>query len=942
MKKATIYCKCSACGFRMSTMFRELRGGLPAFVVFYVNKRETVREGCEVASDRFAAQVAVDDGSVVDVDMRLRGFIERSPGGATTFWRRGDEANDVWWGHDGARRTRHKCEQGSAGEPGGEMACVYEVAPAAENHCDAVAGEPSSMGAEQGAVPGVPVDASGSHKRVPVLAEVRGGTVPGGEACPIDLSDGFGDDGAGPAAVRAQEADTPFVRQASLDFLRLREKCEGLVLQRRNDVMFKGPYGSLLELFYVLLCEWQAQRGVQPLRRLTFASRNARASSCVGAEAAARFSLALLTCVWQRARGAQGDVDRAMVDLERAVAESRPAASLESVLSRLLSHVDMPRLSERVACCLLCGKPHGAAPLEESTVDVVKVPATFGHLSTLLAMAMKQSLFESACPSCNSAAAGRKRVLRGGTPAWLLFHADEGGWVGGAPPDRFPVMVSIDGEQDTDVPANARLRAFVRREPGDRLAVWRRDADTPDTWWVTDGSGPARRRRDQELSNAPAAEMVFMYEVAPAGGAVHAATEARRHAIPTSDVSRGSVEGRTVPDVTLHPAPTTPAQSAVRGPSTPARVGVQDKRAQVRKRAGTSAAEAVVVGDEEEHEEEEELLPQHRAFEFTPRPRPSNATTSFCLAFLRLIEQYGHRMLPVLLMNLPVWNANSCWVDAILMLLVHAMIWGQRPGESGLLRLQCNHNDGRHGPRCEDGLALLEFVVAFAFGTMQEAADKRNKVMRLLGASQGTHYGAQGHGNICLTNVMGHLKDAYLRQGDWACKRPFPVDGVLQRPIGAGIAPDGMDFEDRIVQVCREYAGELWQPCRCLSPTCVPWRYFDMVPRVLVVVGFLTGVESRDYAGRGPPMRFGMAIRVGRECEEVRVTAELCGIVERQPQHFAYLRPMDLDQGRWEEVDPYGALTRHINTAYPRSGRVDLAELAHRTLACLYRVTPVP
>eukprot|EP00899_Mesostigma_viride_P012239 jgi/Mesvir1/21015/Mv08070-RA.1 len=349
----------------------------------------------------------------------------------------------------------------------------------------------------------------------------------GEQASPMDLSYETVEREAGPSG----EAQSAVAREAALEFAQLQDACESLLLLQRSDVAFDGPHAAPLELFYLLLCEWQARSGARGLRCLSFAARNAPGAEDVGTDVAARFSMALLTCVWQRAQGVQGEIDAAVRGLERALAAMGRMPSLQFVLGRMLSHADVPQMAERGAFCLHCGKAHDPGPEREDPVPVIGLPGTMGDLGELLQSAMKQTLFQSTCPACSFAAARRKCVLRGGLPAWLLFHAEEGKWVGGAPLDHFLAALSIAGQHDTDVAAHARLRAFVRRGPGDRLAVWRRDDETPEAWWVTDGSGPARRRSEKDLAGAPAAEMVCMYEVAPAGGAMHAAPDVHAYEV---------------------------------------------------------------------------------------------------------------------------------------------------------------------------------------------------------------------------------------------------------------------------------------------------------------------------------------------------------------------------------------------------------------------------
>eukprot|EP00899_Mesostigma_viride_P008532 jgi/Mesvir1/17680/Mv10236-RA.2 len=349
----------------------------------------------------------------------------------------------------------------------------------------------------------------------------------GEQASPMDLSYETVEHEAGPSG----EAQSAVAREAALEFAQLQDACESLLLLQRSDVAFDGPHAAPLELFYLLLCEWQARSGARGLRCLSFAARNAPGAEDVGTDVAARFSMALLTCVWQRAQGVQGEIDAAVRGLERALAAMGRMPSLQFVLGRMLSHADVPQMAERGAFCLHCGKAHDPGPEREDPVPVIGLPGTMGDLGELLQSAMKQTLFQSTCPACSFAAARRKCVLRGGLPAWLLFHAEEGKWVGGAPLDHFLAALSIAGQHDTDVAAHARLRAFVRRGPGDRLAVWRRDDETPEAWWVTDGSGPARRRSEKDLAGAPAAEMVCMYEVAPAGGAMHAAPDVHAYEV---------------------------------------------------------------------------------------------------------------------------------------------------------------------------------------------------------------------------------------------------------------------------------------------------------------------------------------------------------------------------------------------------------------------------
>eukprot|EP00899_Mesostigma_viride_P003155 jgi/Mesvir1/12840/Mv05872-RA.1 len=85
----------------------------------------------------------------------------------------------------------------------------------------------------------------------------------GEQASPMDLSYETVEREAGPSG----EAQSAVAREAALEFAQLQDACESLLLLQRSDVAFDGPHAAPLELFYLLLCEWQARSGARGCAR---------------------------------------------------------------------------------------------------------------------------------------------------------------------------------------------------------------------------------------------------------------------------------------------------------------------------------------------------------------------------------------------------------------------------------------------------------------------------------------------------------------------------------------------------------------------------------------------------------------------------------------------------------------------------------------------------
>eukprot|EP00899_Mesostigma_viride_P028607 jgi/Mesvir1/8931/Mv06346-RA.1 len=768
----------------------------------------------------------------------------------------------------------------------------------------------------------------------------------GEQASPMDLCYETVEREAGPSG----EARSAVAREAALEFAQLQDACESLLLLQRSDVAFDGPHAAPLELFYLLLCEWQARSGARGLRCLSFAARNAPGAEDVGTDVAARFSMALLTCVWQRAQGVQGEIDAAVRGLERALAAMGRMPSLQFVLGRMLSHADVPQMAERGAFCLHCGKAHDPGPEREDPVPVIGLPGTMGDLGELLQSAMKQTLFQSTCPACSFAAARRKCVLRGGLPAWLLFHAEEGKWVGGAPLDHFLAALSIAGQHDTDVAAHARLRAFVRRGPGDRLAVWRRDDETPEAWWVTDGSGPARRRSEKDLAGAPAAEMVCMYEVAPAGGAMHAAPDV--HAYEVAAAAGAAYYDEDLGDAADAPLDAPAPRAADRAPRSP--VVVDDNGED----EGASHAAPVrpidVSRDDDVAIDPESLtLPLAAAprdddcvimgegqdttpFAFRPRrAAQQQPLVADCHQFVTFLQQNGGATLPPNPRGSYKWGENSCPTDAALGLLYLALA----VTKEGLRLLTCHRADESHGDACALGLQLLFCMHTSRTGDVSAMTRARQAVLPRLNASLRRDRGQMDSVTSTAAGLLRYVDGVVPRQGDFACRAPFPVDGRLVDVNKFTLSPweaDRMDIDERIAAACTQERMGARPPCHhCGSPRCVPRRYFDRVPPVLVFLNVSSPLPLINYVGSGLPKTLEITLYIGRACEQVRVALRLCGAVEYRPEHFVVLRPVDLDAGTWEEVDDGPGLCAPVIRTH---SCMNLVALATKTTACAYSV----
>eukprot|EP00899_Mesostigma_viride_P002367 jgi/Mesvir1/12130/Mv00387-RA.1 len=655
----------------------------------------------------------------------------------------------------------------------------------------------------------------------------------------------------------------------------------------RSDVAFKGPLSAPLELLYAVLCRCQAQSAARDLRCVTFD----RAGQVGGAgDVGARFALALLMAVWQRAQGTQQHVDAASGELERALAafERRgDDGSLLFSLELMLSHVDAPRLVERGPWCVACGQPVGT--VVETELPLVDLARTTGGLTHLIAAAVKERVSTGECAACGFACCQSLRRLHGRLPACLVFRAADEAVLsaGRVPPDRFSDWLALGDDHEIEV--DLRLCGFVQRTSGDRLSFWQRACDTPDGWWVSDGTGPARRRRDRDLAGGAATEMVYAYEVAAAAGAAYYDED-------LGDAADAPLDA---------PAP----REAERAPPAP-----RDD-------------DCVRTG------EGQDTTP----FAFRPRrAAQQQPLVADCHRFVTFLQQNGGATLPPNPRGSYKWGENSCPTDAALGLLYLALA----VTKEGLRLLTCHRADESHGDACALGLLLLFCMHASRTGNVSIMTRAREAVRPRLDASLGRARGAMDSVTSTAAGLLRYVDGVVPRQGDFACRAPFPVDGRLVDVNKFTLSPweaDRMDIDERIAAACTQERMGARPPCHhCGSPRCVPRRYFDRVPPVLVFLNVSSHLPLINYVGSGLPKTLEMTLYIGRACVQVRVALRLCGAVEYHPAHFVVLRPVDLDAGTWEEVDDGPGLCAPVIRIHPR---MNLVALATKTTACAYSVT---
>eukprot|EP00899_Mesostigma_viride_P026014 jgi/Mesvir1/6598/Mv05578-RA.1 len=695
------------------------------------------------------------------------------------------------------------------------------------------------------------------------------------------------------------DSESAVVRECWQDFVHLQDACEGLALRQRSDVAFKGPLSAPLELLYAVLCRCQAQSAARDLRCVTFD----RAGQVGGAgDVGARFALALLMAVWQRAQGTQQHVDAASGELERALAafERRgDDGSLLFSLELMLSHVDAPRLVERGPWCVACGQPVGT--VVETELPLVDLARTTGGLTHLIAAAVKERVSTGECAAC------------------------------GVPPDRFSDWLALGDDHEIEV--DLRLCGFVQRTSGDRLSFWQRACDTPDGWWVSDGTGPARRRRDRDLAGGAATEMVYAYEVAAAAGAAYYdedlgdAADAPLDAPAPREAERAPrspvvVDGDGQDERASHAAPVRPIDV-----SRDDDVAIDTESLTRPLAAAPHDDDCVRTG------EGQDTTP----FAFRPRrAAQQQPLVADCHRFVTFLQQNGGATLPPNPRGSYKWGENSCPTDAALGLLYLALA----VTKEGLRLLTCHRADESHGDACALGLLLLFCMHASRTGNVSIMTRAREAVRPRLDASLGRARGAMDSVTSTAAGLLRYVDGVVPRQGDFACRAPFPVDGRLVDVNKFTLSPweaDRMDIDERIAAACTQERMGARPPCHhCGSPRCVPRRYFDRVPPVLVFLNVSSHLPLINYVGSGLPKTLEMTLYIGRACVQVRVALRLCGAVEYHPAHFVVLRPVDLDAGTWEEVDDGPGLCAPVIRIHPR---MNLVALATKTTACAYSVT---
>eukprot|EP00899_Mesostigma_viride_P002352 jgi/Mesvir1/12117/Mv00379-RA.1 len=727
------------------------------------------------------------------------------------------------------------------------------------------------------------------------------------------------------------DSESAVVRECWQDFVHLQDACEGLALRQRSDVAFKGPLSAPLELLYAVLCRCQAQSAARDLRCVTFD----RAGQVGGAgDVGARFALALLMAVWQRAQGTQQHVDAASGELERALAafERRgDDGSLLFSLELMLSHVDAPRLVERGPWCVACGQPVGT--VVETELPLVDLARTTGGLTHLIAAAVKERVSTGECAACGFACCQSLRRLHGRLPACLVFRAADEAVLsaGRVPPDRFSDWLALGDDHEIEV--DLRLCGFVQRTSGDRLSFWQRACDTPDGWWVSDGTGPARRRRDRDLAGGAATEMVYAYEVAAAAGAAYYDED-------LGDAADAPLDA---------PAP----QEAERAPRSPV---VVDGDGQDERASHAAPVRPIDVSRDDDVAIDTESLTRPLAaaprdddcvrtgegqdttpFAFRPRrAAQQQPLVADCHRFVTFLQQNGGATLPPNPRGSYKWGENSCPTDAALGLLYLALA----VTKEGLRLLTCHRADESHGDACALGLLLLFCMHASRTGNVSIMTRAREAVRPRLDASLGRARGAMDSVTSTAAGLLRYVDGVVPRQGDFACRAPFPVDGRLVDVNKFTLSPweaDRMDIDERIAAACTQERMGARPPCHhCGSPRCVPRRYFDRVPPVLVFLNVSSHLPLINYVGSGLPKTLEMTLYIGRACVQVRVALRLCGAVEYRPAHFVVLRPVDLDAGTWEEVDDGPGLCAPVIRIHPR---MNLVALATKTTACAYSVT---
>eukprot|EP00899_Mesostigma_viride_P010170 jgi/Mesvir1/19154/Mv01177-RA.1 len=738
------------------------------------------------------------------------------------------------------------------------------------------------------------------------------------------------DDGVG-AHTLDGDSESAVVRECWHNFVHLQDACEGLALRQRSDVAFKGPLSAPLELLYALLCRCQAQSSAHDLRCVTFD----RAGQVGGAgDVGARFALALLMAVWQRAQGTQQLMDAASGELERALAafERRgDDGSLLFSLELMLSHVDAPRLVERGPWCVACGQPVGT--VVETELPLVDLARTTGGLTHLIAAAVKERVSTGECAACGFACCQSLRRLHGRLPACLVFRAADEAVLsaGRVPPDRFSDWLALSDDHEIEV--DLRLCGFVQRTSSDRLSFWQRACDTPDGWWVSDGTGPARRRRDRDLAGGAATEMVYAYEVAAAAGAAYYdedlgdAADAPLDAPAPREAERAPrspvvVDGDGQDERASHAAPVRPIDV-----SRDDDVAIDTESLTRPLAAAPRDDDCVRTG------EGQDTTP----FAFRPRrAAQQQPLVADCHRFVTFLQQNGGATLPPNPRGSYKWGENSCPTDAALGLLYLALA----VTKEGLRLLTCHRADESHGDACALGLLLLFCMHASRTGNVSIMTRAREAVRPRLDASLGRARGAMDSVTSTAAGLLRYVDGVVPRQGDFACRAPFPVDGRLVDVNKFTLSPweaDRMDIDERIAAACTQERMGARPPCHhCGSPRCVPRRYFDRVPPVLVFLNVSSHLPLINYVGSGLPKTLEMTLYIGRACVQVRVALRLCGAVEYHPAHFVVLRPVDLDAGTWEEVDDGPGLCAPVIRIHPR---MNLVALATKTTACAYSVT---
>eukprot|EP00899_Mesostigma_viride_P009163 jgi/Mesvir1/18248/Mv09523-RA.1 len=592
------------------------------------------------------------------------------------------------------------------------------------------------------------------------------------------------------------DSESAVVRECWQDFVHLQDACEGLALRQRSDVAFKGPLSAPLELLYAVLCRCQAQSAARDLRCVTFD----RAGQVGGAgDVGARFALALLMAVWQRAQGTQQHVDAASGELERALAafERRgDDGSLLFSLELMLSHVDAPRLVERGPWCVACGQPVGT--VVETELPLVDLARTTGGLTHLIAAAVKERVSTGECAACGFACCQSLRRLHGRLPACLVFRATDEAVLsaGRVPPDRFSDWLALGDDHEIEV--DLRLCGFVQRTSGDRLSFWQRACDTPDGWWVSDGTGPARRRRDRDLAGGAATEMVYAYEVAAAAGAAYYdedlgdAADAPLDAPAPREAERAPrspvvVEGDGQDERASHAAPVRPIDV-----SRDDDVAIDTESLTRPLAAAPHDDDCVRTG------EGQDTTP----FAFRPRrAAQQQPLVADCHRFVTFLQQNGGATLPPNPRGSYKWGENSCPTDAALGLLYLALA----VTKEGLRLLTCHRADESHGDACALGLLLLFCMHASRTGNVSIMTRAREAVRPRLDASLGRARGAMDSVTSTAAGLLRYVDGVVPRQGDFACRAPFPVDGRLVDVNKFTLSPweaDRMDIDERIAAAC--------------------------------------------------------------------------------------------------------------------------------------------